>query len=163
MNTLTTTAAFPILASAGELHHISDDGQRTRCGRDCSQWSHGVGRPERYVKQCPRCGDEAAYSAVNDLLAEREAEREAQRQEANRKSVARHRAISAKRRDLAKVISDMLAESGFDMEIEMQANGENTFVFTSTEFEQVAYQVRVTEATEAASRVRVKRNGDALR
>lgn len=156
MDTQTLVAQFPILVSVAQMRHISDDGERTRCNRDCRNWWHYGGRPALDGDECARCGSEADFAAVNSLLESRQAAKEVERLEANRQSTLRYRAQAAKRRQIGKIIADALAANGFDINVEILPAGENIFVFSSTEFEPAAFEININERTEFANGVRAK-------
>lgn len=150
------TSQYPFFTWANRKSlHISDDGQVTRCGRKCSQWGGEDNR--NFVEgECRRCGSTADFDTVASATLARVAEREAARAEANRQSVRRYSAQAAQRRKLATIIATALRDQGYDIEVEIMPAGERTYVFTATEFEAVAFQVSVNEATNFANRVRAE-------
>lgn len=148
------TAPFPILTCANyNKLHISDDGQRTRCGRNCAQWGSEDDIFDS-VEKCPRCGGENDFIAVHNITQLRNSEREAKRQEENQQSLLLHSARRTERRRIEAIIRDALREAGYEVLFEQLPAGVNTFVFAQTEFEEVGFQINANEATTVANRVR---------
>lgn len=150
------TAQYPIFTWTNRKSlHISDDGQVTRCGRQCNRWGSEDNR--NFTEgECRRCGSTADFDIVASATLARVAEREAARAEANRQSVRKYSAQAAQRRKLATAIATALRDQGYDVELDILPAGERTYVFTVTEFESVAFQVSVVEATDFANRVRAE-------